>query len=377
MIHYRCYQCMISIIFLLYVSTVAEFNRSSSLSMMENHIDDDHSNQDCFDIELKASQDCSNQDLMYFDVEYHGSGFGSQFNHYVIHALINAVVSNRRLVHVNLVHNWFYSCDRDHTWSCYLDFPCSDSVLMNSSHMILANNSRNTLHIRRAHGHNREQIKNKISRAYDKYYQLNNGNRSCAMASLTITSITSIAAKHLFRLNNATSSKVNAMNRVYGLDPYSYLAVQIRTTDKRLEVDQDTWDFITNTTRVADTMVRYMTEYNTSDVYIASDDCRLINIYKIALLAWSSRVMVHSSCTSDVVMSGNPRANSGYNDTMKLISDIVMLQHGKAFLGLVESNLVRMIYRLRYPDHQSTFFPIYLSAAQQKNTNVALYNLLS
>lgn len=164
---------------------------------------------------------------------------------------------------------------------------------------------------------------------------------------------------------------------LYGLHRYSYLAVQIRTTDKRLEVDQDTWDFITNTSRVVDTMVRYMTEYNTSDVYIAADNCQLINIYQIALLAWSSKVMVHSSCTNDVVVSGNPRADGGYNDTLKLISDIDMLQHGKVFLGLVESNLVRMIYRLRYPDHQSTFFPIYISAAQQKNTNVALYNLLS
>lgn len=375
MIHYRCSQFTLLIIFILYVSTIAEFNTSRSL--LESHIDDDLSNQDCFDIELKASQDCSNQDLMYFDVEYHASGFGSQFNHYVIQALINAVVSNRRLVHVSLFHNWFYSCDRDHTWSCYLDFPCSDSMLMNSSHMMLGNSSRNTLHIRRAHGHNREQIRDKINRAYHKYYQLNNGNRSCAMASMTITSITSIAAKHLFRLNNLTYSMVNAMNRVYGLHRYSYLAVQIRTTDKRLEVDQDTWDFITNTSRVVDTMVRYMTEYNTSDVYIAADNCQLINIYQIALLAWSSKVMVHSSCTNDVVVSGNPRADGGYNDTLKLISDIDMLQHGKVFLGLVESNLVRMIYRLRYPDHQSTFFPIYLSAAQQKNTNVALYNLLS
>jgi len=112
-------------------------------------------------------------------------------------------------------------------------------------------------------------------------------------------------------------------------------------------------------------------------VYIAVDDCRLINIYKKILIASDSKAMVHSSCTSDVVLSGNPRSDGGYNDTMKLISDIEMLRRGKVLLGLVESNLVRMIYRLRYPDHQSTFFPIFLSAAQRRNTNVALDNLLS
>ena len=41
--------------------------------------------------------------------------------------------------------------------------------------------------------------------------------------------------------------------------------------------------------------------------------------------------------------------NSGQASTYALLADIEMLRRGKHFFGLFDSNLVRMIHRIRFP----------------------------
>ena len=86
---------------------------------------------DCFKKRLYNSQDCSNNDVMFY--ERSGGNFfglGSEFNYHLGGALMIAVSHKLRLVIVRdrseLVG---YECPKLHFWECYLSFPCADSVV--------------------------------------------------------------------------------------------------------------------------------------------------------------------------------------------------------------------------------------------------------
>ena len=57
----------------------------------------------------------------------------------------------------------------------------------------------------------------------------------------------------------------------------------------------------------------------------------------------------HQQVTLLSAEATNIRRHGGLSSSYALLADIEMLRRGQHFFGLFDSNLVRMIHRLRYP----------------------------
>ena len=64
----------------------------------------------CFHELLAQTQDCSNPRVVYYSMEGTGSGFGSEFFYYFVHALKDAVIENARLKYVVTGRPWENDC---------------------------------------------------------------------------------------------------------------------------------------------------------------------------------------------------------------------------------------------------------------------------
>ncbi len=138
----------------------------------------------CFKEIVAKTQSCENKNLLYVSTMGISSGFGSEFNTYLVWSLITAIFQNRFLIHLSINHfytclrpqsllhspsitltlayyqlhtysptysinhlltrplirrlvyvisnrNWEYDCPHKHGWGCYLDFKtqCSDGIV--------------------------------------------------------------------------------------------------------------------------------------------------------------------------------------------------------------------------------------------------------
>ena len=100
----------------------------------------------CFKEILLKTQDCSNSNIVYYSMEGEGSGFGSEFFYFFVHALKDAILQNARLKYVITGKEWENDCPGEYAtvsvglvmriehlgWACYFDFPCHDSVIQHT-----------------------------------------------------------------------------------------------------------------------------------------------------------------------------------------------------------------------------------------------------
>jgi hypothetical protein len=231
----------------------------------------------CFETALIQSQSCSNNNIIYFSHEGIASGFGSEFNHYLIHTLIDGILSNQRIV--LLVNNdkkgpWDYDCPELLSWACYLKFPCIDSV-------INYNNRNISIPIHHGNMPSRDinNIKQRLQLSH-KQFKWTIPNDICDVNDFTATYITSISAQYLFQLNDKTTKFVNNFNNDFKLQKHKYISVQIRATDKSAEMDKVFWHFMNNMTLVA-TYIKQKLHHNVSmPIYVSLDNCSVFGAFK-------------------------------------------------------------------------------------------------
>ena len=196
---------------------------------------------------------------------------------------------------------------------------------------------------------------------FERYKNLNQVNGACTdLKHANATAITSIAAKFLYNLNDGTKEFVSRFNKKYKIpsgDPY--IALQLRATDKQREMSQQLFAWVTNMTKVAAELNPYFLNPTQpiKHLYISTDNCTLATEL-VPLLP--PHVIVSTPCykydndpDSDIIGAFNPRLHD-HKSTLRLFAEIEMLAAGTHFFGVVNSNIVRMVHRLRYPDKQNT-----------------------
>lgn len=179
---------------------------------------------ECFAAVLNRTQSCQNLDLLYVTTQGRGSGLGSEFNFYFIYSLIHAMLTKRRLVFLISNRKWEYDCPHHHGWACYFQFSCPDSVV--NASMIDLSNEKNTIHDSRfSSSRDPAEIRVKIGEVYRELF--GSDAAVCDVEKQNPTVITSMVARHLYQLNNHTSSFVKSFNSRYGIGESKYISVQV------------------------------------------------------------------------------------------------------------------------------------------------------
>jgi hypothetical protein len=201
-----------------------------------------------------------------------------------------------------------------------------------------------------------DQIYRSIENIYFDYHE--NQMKKCPHQDLNPTSLTTIVAKHLYRLNDHTKKFTNHFNSRYNLKNKSYLALHLRSGDKKYEVSAEIWNWIHNMSNVYGVMKPYL--QTIPRVFVSTDNCTIINDI---LHTFPKHIEISCPCLkdsssigdidADLVGDFNPRRGT-YRSTLRLFADIEMLMNGEHFFGLTKSNFVRMIMRIRPFDMNSS-----------------------
>ena len=170
----------------------------------------------CFVEALHGTQSCTNKNILYVTtLGCCQSGFGSEFNLYLISSLLTAVATNRRMVYYQFKRTWEYDCQSESGWACYLSFPCEENGVteeqLDYSQAYLGVNRITDKTLWRP---NMTHIRRLSPRHKDVYESINIhsvGSHKCnvTFTSLPVTTLTSLAARYLYRLNAPTVAAVN------------------------------------------------------------------------------------------------------------------------------------------------------------------------
>jgi hypothetical protein len=316
---------------------------------------------DSFSQVLRHTQACTNKNLQYTSLMGILSGIGSEFQAYLLKSLMYAIANNRRLVYVKTQLPWEYHCKEKSGWACYFAFDnCIDSVV-NVSELVFTQLPRvhdlltfpGTImldNVRPGWPLDQNEFYKKFRTLQKRFVDRGYVNETADIGTLTYSSVMSIAAKHLFILNDETKHLTKAMNvQAYpGLfignrhGMHKYVALQIRLQDKRAEMSKAQWDWMTNTSNIAQFTLNYLTDIN--HLFIATDNCSTVPAMQRLL---PPTITIHSSCKTNTVNEQGIKRDA--SAALKLFADIQMLRHGSHFIGLFESNLVRVVHLLRYP----------------------------
>lgn len=337
----------------------------------------------CFEELLAKSQSCDNPALMYVSLEGGGSGLGSEFNMYLVYALIDAVRKNKRMVYFNSRRHWEYDCAEKLGWGCYLTFPCNNTYGVAVRDMDFSHE--------RTSVHDRDEVKREypflFEKVRDMYNEIKTENEpECKLTpDVKQTYFTSIAAKHLFTPSPQTSRFIKRFNSHYNIQG-DYISLQIRAQDKKYEMSAQTWEWITHLSNTYEEIKPYLypSPNGLKNLYVSTDNCTMltelssylskeVNVYSPCNLLFHKAAADHlftdlsfndgNKDAEAIVGTFNPR-KGGYRPTLRLLAEIDMLVNGVHFFGLLNSNLVRMVHRLRSPE-------------RQKNTHGLAYHLTS
>ncbi len=373
--------------------------------------------EECYNLAIEYTQNCNHHYPLYVTTMGLSSGLGSEFNYFLSKALLQAALRNKRLVYLKSGINWEYDCPEKGGWSCYLQFRCNDSVVgreevdlyhLFQGHSLLQFHELYYVPMVPSICHEIPRVllhyqnSSRIKSGYD-CSTLCRGNHD---EEFFETRYASIASSYLWHLNNKTKTSIHHINSVYGhlIDPSTrYVGMQIRLTDKHGEMKQSTWDWINNSTNLATTALLLLQESDTHQLFIATDDCTVIpklvlNLQQMVTHSLSqqlsssqkpieiyspcldTKVLNHISISSNVPLVLRDESdkhgeryggrNGGYESTLELIADLQMLRKSEVFAGLIDSNIVRMVHRMR-PRGSRTYL---LAAETYDNPEVRSFN---
>jgi hypothetical protein len=357
--------------------------------------------EQCFSEILNESQHCSNKDVYYWKVAFRplgNNGFGSQWNAYLVPGLIDAVLRKKRLVLFNDNSPWEYDCAEKKLWGCYFTFPCEDSILLTDSKNV-SHSTREAArtyssvldYIQRSKGE--PSLKNrKMSEIFDQ--------PSCRTANIFAsdpdplhTMITSSVA-YLWNVNSNTTQRVQELNKdIYRQFPLvsnrftyrNYISLYLRLTDKVTERNEKVKQFLQYQPNVIDYIVPFASTYGVYTLLITSDDCSYVSdlfaLNRANQQAGNSSLRMLSPCfaTMHNESSGinservaqRRSGRGGPHHANGLIADIELAADSYLFIGIFDSNISRLIARLRVahkPAHLSVPLP-----ALEKQGNGAVW----
>lgn len=309
----------------------------------------------CIETALSVSQDCSNNRKIYFSIEGRSVGFGSEFNYYLTHTILDAIFENRRLVNIRTGDMWPYDCPQRIGWSCFFQYQCTDSVI---PHLFqLEFDKRNVFHKQNLSVHDIPSIQNLLGDSFSKFYLQ---KESCDTSVLNITAITSIIAKYAFNLNENTLKFVNEFNAFYKLDNIKYISILLSISERHPDVDDKTWNTITDTNAQAQVVTSYILANNSEiqDMYISTDHCEMVaELQKNIQSNMPTPMRFHTPCVQGSMefwLYGNPTRNN-YGHANRLVSEIMMLVNSDIFVGVPHSQLTHLVNRLRYNTSKTVF----------------------
>ncbi len=263
--------------------------------------------------------------------------------------------------------HWEYDCPLHLGWACYLQFRCNETGVF-ADEMDFSD-VRTTFHDRDFASREYPKIYDVLQSVYETNYK-DGSDTSCDVKKTNPTILTSMAAKFLFNLNDHTKQFSKKFNERYMIDAgVPYVSLQLRSQDKKYEMSAETWAWISNMQNVYDTMKPFIDEASgIKHLFVSTDNCTLLGELTPLL---PSHIAVASPChkhegedshtavamtgdeNQDLVGEFNPRRKD-FRSTQRLFAEVLMLAGGQHFFGIMNSNLVRFIHRLRYPDHQNT-----------------------
>ena len=235
--------------------------------------------QQCFVEALNRTQSCSNQNILYVTTMGGGSGLGSEFNAYLVPSLLTAIANQRRMVYVRTKRKWEYDCSTESGWACYLNFPCEEQGIemtnVDLSQRYLKNDDSSLKFP------NMTPIQLNAPRNNQLYDVINSvslpDGRSCKglvkPTTFSVTMLTSMAARFLYQLNSQTKAAIRQLNTQYKLilqSRMSYLAVQIRMTDKKYEMSAEAWNWVSDLSNTANFIRPYFKVAHTNKLYAGS-----------------------------------------------------------------------------------------------------------
>lgn len=210
----------------------------------------------CVSQVLDVTQSCSNRNKLYATTMGTDSGFGSEFNAYLMNSMLTALLDNKRLIYFVSKRPWEYDCPGNQAWACYFTFaPCTDNVatskdldfslqrnvfepLKVSGQSFLDHNLMKTMSAREG-----KMLLGKMAEVLTAHGR--NGSEICSGTSQPFQEalFAGVLTHKLFALNNITQRAVHDRNKHYfkHIGDRPYFALQLRLTDKQYETPEADW----------------------------------------------------------------------------------------------------------------------------------------
>jgi hypothetical protein len=237
-------------------------------------------------------------------------------------------------------------------WGCYFKFNCEDSIIqMNESiheHVVTWESIAGLVDVFHQPSEALVDIDREMMtvRAYKE---------ECDPILMTPNNLASVASQYIWNLNDNVSEWLQLHAPPYELVDNEFIAIQIRLTDKKREMGEEAWRVLSNPSALVDLALPYAIELNISTIFVATDDCRAFESLRgeIRSRESSAEFRVLSACldseaNKNAYFHGARTGEGG----MRLVQDLEILRRSAVLIGTLYSNVLRIAYRLRYPDHR-------------------------
>jgi hypothetical protein len=178
---------------------------------------------------------------------------------------------------------------------------------------------------------------------------------SCDTSILTPSNIAAAVTQYLWQLSRPAEKWLTAHTPTYQLVENEYIGFQIRLTDKKGEMGDEAWNVLSDNSALVDLALPHAIRLNISTIFIATDDCHAFESLRKEFRsrkATAHFVVVGACLESEEgkdVSDFSAHSNGG---AMHLIQDLETLSKAALIIGTLYSNIFRIAYRLRYPDHR-------------------------
>ena len=218
-------------------------------------------NIECLSLIINITQSCQNNNILYFTSPMgFNNGLASEFNHYFVISTLGAILSGKRLVYLRSNRTWEYDCDFRSGWGCYFRFRCGHPRGVEPKDMNFTTSlsgsfvNPGTTFQSTTPGYGKFMDFSRILNAYKKIKKIDS-NLQCNGINISTTVATSIVAKYLYQLQPEVKSSIKQINtRYHHLTQSGYFSLQIRLTDKKMEMPRETWKWMNNATSIANYM---------------------------------------------------------------------------------------------------------------------------
>jgi hypothetical protein len=369
----------------------------------------------CLKFLLNVTQDCRNQRKYYIMTPLGvGQGFASEFSVNYVYALLNAVSLTTRLVETSTpTRQWEYNCDRQKGWKCYLASPpCPDSYQSMEELDLKFYHFAHMFHTNHLHLSRSREFEQSLPKLQEKFKSTLNllltateitpavtvsakqkeELMKCDFKTISENEILGVFSQYLFQFNLPTVKKLSEMltNEFSAFQelfvrPFSpssssapfndYLGLHLRTNDKKYEMPEEKWKFVTSSAAMSGFFWPVIQENGLKNIFVASDNCSLAcevkdHLMKLSLkdsttagaksigeLKFMGMCFLNNLCDQLPIPVANPREKEDKQyETYRLLLEIFLLVHSTVFSGLQDSNIPRLVNILRFPYFSRTVF---------------------